>query len=205
MASPPDRVDDTTFAEIQRRINANHPNVLTSPVGESVYDRTTVATGTAATTQALRLMGFTAKATQNITRVRVVTGSTAAGATPTLCRIGVYSRDSANLYTLIASTANDTALFSAASTTYTPSFSAAFQKTAGVDYLVGILIVSAAAFPTFMAPVATTAGVAAYNTDVFMAFPQLTANLAGQADLPATMTAASLTNVGTYAHALLLQ
>lgn len=200
-----DNIDPVVIAGLQTQLAVFHCNVLDNPVGESIFDRTTVATGTAATTQQLRLGGFTAQATQNISRVRVTTGSTAAGATPTLCQIGVWARDSSNNYNQVALTANDPTLFAGASTTYTPSFASAFLKTAGVDYMVGILIVSAAAFPTFMAPNGTVTGSTAYMTDFYGAFPQLCAVLTGQAAAPATFAAGSLSAGGTYAHALLLQ
>lgn len=201
----PDANPDALQAEIERRANANHPNVLDTPVGESVFDRTNVAIGTTSTTQVLKLVGFTARATQNISQIRVVTNSTAAGATPTLCRFGVYSRDSANLYTLVASTVNDTALFAAANTTYSKAFAAAFQKTAGVDYLVGMLIVSGAAFPTFCAPVASAAAPAAFSTDVLGVFPQVSGQIAAQADLPASFAGATVAAAQASFHALLLQ
>lgn len=201
----PDQLTDAAMAEIDRRINANNPNILDSVVGESVFDRTNVAIGTTSTTQVLKLVGFTARSTQNISQIRVVTNSTAAAATPTLCRFGVYSRDSANLYTLVASTVNDTALFAAANTTYSKAFSTAFLKTAGTDYLVGMLIVSGAAFPTFCAPVASAAAPTAYSTDVYGAFPQLSGQIAAQADLPATFTSATVAAAQPSFHALLLQ
>lgn len=201
----PDLLTDATMAEIDRRVNANNFNILDGPVGESVFDRSNVAIGTTSTTQVLKLVGFTARATQNISQVRVVTNSTAAAATPTLCRFGVYSRDSANLYTLIASTVNDTALFAAANTTYSKAFSTAFQKVAGVDYLIGMLIVSGAAFPTFCAPVASAAAPTAYATDVLGVFPQVSGQIAAQADLPATFAGATVAAAQASFHALLLQ
>ena len=154
MATPTntDQVPDYQFNEIRRRINDDSTSVLDTPVGEMVYDRLAFAQGTAQATQALQLAGFTARATQNISQIRVWTGTTAAAATPTLCRMGVYVRDSSNLYTLVASTANDTTLFAAASTTYTRSFTTPFLKTAGTDYLVAVLVVSGVAIPNFAAP-----------------------------------------------------
>lgn len=201
----PDQFTDSQIAEIRRRLNDEQACVLDTPVGESVFDRSIVNQAAASTTQILKLIGFTARATQNISQIRVVTNATAAGATPSLCRFGVYSRDSANLYTLIASTPNDTTLFAAANTTYNKSFSSAFLKTAGTDYLVGLLIVSAAAFPTFCAPIASGGSPAGYSTDVLGAFPQVAGQVAGQADLPTTIAGASVAATTTNFHALLLQ
>lgn len=204
MADPTDRFLDTDINEIRRRLYADSGQfIMDTPVGESVYDRTQTSTGAAATTQQLRLCGFTARASQNITQVRVVTGATAAAATPSLCRIGVYSRNGANLYTLVASHANDTALFAAANTTYTKTFTAPFDKVAGVDYVVAILIVSAVAFPTFIAP--PVAANTAFQTDAQLLQPVMSGVVAAQADLPATFAGATITNAPVYAHALLLQ
>lgn len=199
----PDLVPDAITAELLSKMGALFASSVVD-TGESVFDRAAHTTGVAATSQDLRLMGFRARTTQSIGQVRVVTGSTAAAATPTLCRFGVYQRNkTTNLHTLIASTANDIALFAAASTTYSKPFSTAFLKTAGEDYMVGILIVSGAAMPTFISP---SAGVnAAYNTDFLNVFPKNTGLVAAQADLPATIAGASIVAAAPYAHALLLQ
>lgn len=201
-----DYFTDQVYLDLRNRLGADISNRVTdNPVGESVYDRLEIApnAGVASSTT-LQLSGFTALVSQNITQVRVVTGTTAAAATPTICRLGVYQRDqSTNLHTLVASTVNDTTLFAAASTTYTRPFSAAFNKVAGVDYLVGLLIVTGVALPTFVGPNAS--GNSAFGTDVQLAFPCVAGRVTGQADLPASFAGASITTGSTPFHALLLQ
>lgn len=171
--------------------------------GESIFDPQIMNTGVAATTQQLRLGGFTARSTKVCTQIKVVTSTTAAGPTPTKCRFGVYERDRVtDVYTQVAATPDDTTLFAATTTTYPKNFSAPFQKKAGFDYLVGMLIVSAAAFPTFVAPNAIVN--TAYATDFLLPAPIRGGVIAAQADLPASFAAATVTVAGPNFHALLL-
>lgn len=203
----PDILSDATMAEITRRIWANNPDfILTNPVGESVYARGGQATGsTQWTNSRLQLCGFTAKATQNISQMRMWSSGTAAGATPTLVRMGVYQMDTAvTTLTLVASTVNDTTLFAAANTTYTKSFSSAFQKVAGTYYMAACLVVSGAAMPTTQAPAIGT-GIVPYATDNWLLQPPTCALVGSQADLPATIAVGTLTNSLVLFHALLLQ
>lgn len=164
--------------------------------GESIYDRNANVTGVASTTQTLSLMGFKALKSETITRVQVYTAGTAAGATPTLCRIGIYVRKpSDNSWGLAAAIANDTTLFAAANTTYTRTLTTTFNKVAGYDYAVGMLIVSAAAFPTFVAPHANAS--TGFLTDAMLAQPLSFGKVITQADL-----ATSYTNANVVASAL---
>ena len=117
-------------------------------------------------------------------------GSTAAAATPTIARLGVYSRVGST-YTLLASVANDTSLWSAANTTYTTALTTPFNKVAGSDYAIGCLIVSGAAMPTFIGPQVGTSG--GWTQDALLvANPLVLGRLAAQADLPATTTQGAL-------------
>lgn len=99
----------------------------------------------------MRMSYFTAIKTETTTQVRVVAGSTAAGATPTLCRLGLYeiAEASGGDGTLIAATANDTTLFAATNTAYTRSWATPVTKSAGKRYALGWLVVTAYATPTF--------------------------------------------------------
>src|SRR5258706_9878896 len=106
--------------------------VLSQGVGESVYARDSFTTATAAASGEMVLAGFVAKKTQQITQVRVWTTGTAAAATPTICRMGIYSRSVATGdITLLASHANDTTLFAATNTVYTKTLTSAFNKVQG--------------------------------------------------------------------------
>ena len=152
-----------------------------------------VSTGT----QNLRLTYFTAKKTETVTQVRVVSGSTAAGATPTLCRVGIYEVDSSGNLTLVGSTASDTALFAATTTEYTKSLSASFTKKRGTRYAVGVLVVTSATAPTLLGQntiVSATAGRA----------PRLAGLVGSQSDLPSTVSVGSITDQGNQAYVELL-
>lgn len=153
-------------------------------VGEETFSRTLATnTGISLASQALRLTFFTARKTETTTQVRLSTGSTAAGATPTLCRIGLWTVDASDNGTLVASTANDTALFAAASTSYTRSWSSSYAKIAGQRYAVGPLVVTAATAPTVVGVIP--------NVDTSIT-PRLSSVITGLSDLPSTFTGASL-------------
>jgi len=103
--------------------------VLGQGVGESVYARDSYTSSTAATSGDLVLAGFVAKKTQPITQIRVWTSGTAAAATPTICRMGIYLRSATTGdCTLVASHANDTTLFAATNTVYTKTLTSTFYK-----------------------------------------------------------------------------
>lgn len=153
-------------------------------VGQSTMDRSDIASSAVSMVSGfLRLTHFTAVRDEPITQVDIFTGTTAASATPTLCRMGLYKVEDSGDLTLIASTANDTTLFAAASTKYTKSFTESnvtLEK--GVRYAFGVLIVSAAAMPTMQGKNNVIAGIMAYP-------PLLATQVSGQADLPASVVA----------------
>lgn len=168
---------------------ANLPKVAVGPndllVGESTIPRNAIASSSVTSGgSSLRLTYFTASKTENVSSVRVITGGTAAAATPTLCRIGIYAVGDNGDLTLIASTPNDTTLFAAASTVYTKALSAPFVKYKGLRYAVGILVVSGVATPSFQGNNSVPASEAAIA-------PRMV-GYSAQTDLPATITEASL-------------
>lgn len=152
------------------------------------------ATGT------LGLTFFTGDKTETIGNVTAYTGSTAAAATPTLARIGIYSVDGSGNLTLVAATANDTTLFAAANTAYTRALTSSFSKVAGSRYAVGLLVTSGAAMPTFMGPLAVSNPPA--QSQQFLA-PMQIARLTGQTDLPSSIAVGSLVSYSQRAHVLL--
>lgn len=165
-------------------------------VGQSTIPRAeAVAVTQAMSTGVERFTHFTSKKTETVSQVRVVTGTTAAGATPTLCRIGLYSEASNGDLTLIASTPNDTSLFAAASTVYTKSFSTPVAITQGQRYSVGILVVTAAAAPTLLT------GLTTLNATECAIFPRLNGTRTALADLadPVTNGTIGATAVQIYA------
>jgi hypothetical protein len=180
-----------------------------SPVGSEVgavsMNRELATVGTTVmTSQLLRLTYFTAPRSFTCTRIQLLTGGTAAGATPTLVRAGIYEVNptTGNL-TLVASIPNDTTIFAAANAEYTRNLSVPYSVLAGKRLALGMLVVTAAAAPSITGSPAPAAGIA--NVLGWKNPPAIAAQLAAQADLPAAPTHASLsaTNGGLqYAHLL---
>ena len=165
------------------------PRDLTSQVttGEEVFSRElATSTSIASATGNLRVSYFTCRKGQTTTQVRIWTGGTAAAATPTVCRIGLYLADAAgNGSSLVASTTNDTALFAGTSTSYTKAWTSSYVMVAGQRYAVGALVVSGAATPTFLG---TTGPAMAAEA---AAAPALAGVVTGLSDLPASFSSAS--------------
>ncbi len=151
--------------------------------------------------QSLRLTYFTASASGSYTQLKTATSTTAAGATPTLCKMGLYSVDGSGAGALIASTASDTTLWSATNTVYTRATQASYNVTAGQRYALAVLVVTAAAVPSVVG--ASMAGAAAANT-LMSEGPRLSGSLAAQSDLPASFTDASLSGVASVYYAELV-
>lgn len=145
----------------------------------------------------LRLVFFTARAAMTSGNVRVYSGGTAAGATPTLVRFGLYSVAADGAGTLVASTPNDTTLLSAQAAAYTKAWSAPVALVAGQRYAFAYLVVTAAAAPTLVGNVLGDANMAAVT-------PRLSGLLAAQADLPASFTNAALAVTAHMAYAAFL-
>lgn len=147
----------------------------------------------------LRLTYFTARKSETVTQVRVWTGSTNAGATPTLCRIGLYSVAANGDLTLVASTANDTTLFASTVTSYTRSFSASYDVVRGQRYAVGIIVVTGATAPTFM-------GVALFPGSGMEATtaPRVAGGIGSSTDLTTPISAGSVGNSGNLIYAAIL-
>lgn len=140
---------------------------------------------------ALRLTYFTARKAESSTQVRVSTGGTAAGATPTLCRVGLYLIAGDGGATLVASIANDTTLFANTGTLYTRSWSAPYAMVMGQRYALGVLVVTGAAVPSMAGSAIVT------NASEWAVAPRMTGNLAAQADLAASYADASLATSGS--------
>lgn len=154
--------------------------------------------------QTLVLSYFTSRTAFTSTQVRVFSGGSAAGATPTLIRIGLYAIAANGDGTLVAATANDTTLFAATNTPYTRSWSASVGIVKGQRYALGQLCVTAAAAPTV--PGANTLGGIAASGGVENArSPKCATQIAAQTDLPASfLDAASVGNIGGRPYAVIL-
>lgn len=162
----------------------------TLAAGEPTFSRDLLSSAIVPTnTGTLRLSFFTAQKSETTTQVRILSGTTAAGATPTLVRIGLYTVDSTGAGTLVASTANDTTLLAAASTAYPKAWSSPYVKVAGQRYALGIIVVTA-----FTAP---TLGGMAYGVAAETAVAPRTAGfLLGLSDLPASFLESALVSAG---------
>lgn len=176
-------------------------NTLAS--GDEVVTRTACSIGVVTVptaTGSLILTPYNGKVQQSSSQVRVITGSTAAGATPTLCRIGLYQVSTILgilTGTLVASTPNDTTLFAAANTAYTKAWSVAPAIQPGQRYAVGTLVVTAAAAPTFLGQQFMNAAEAALS-------PRLAGTLTAQADLPASWVDSALATSAFQQYAVIL-
>lgn len=158
-------------------LSTGGPDALSGAL-ESILDRRQL-TSVGFSSGQLRFTHFTAQKSGTVNSLRVYTGSTAAAATPTLCRLGLYAYDDASAtYTFLGATANDTTLFAAAGTQYTKALTASVNKVAGQRYALGLLVVSATTMPNLLG---IPTGGSQDSTD---GVPRLSANWAGQTDLP---------------------
>jgi hypothetical protein len=167
------------------------PNALTS--GEYTLPRHLFTSGVALASGTVRLTYFTAQKTESVGNLRTVTGSVAAGATPTLCRMGLYLEAANGDLSLVAACANDTTLFVATFAPYSRAVTTPYAKVAGRRYAFAWLVVSGATMPQI-------AGVGTLSGTETAAAPRLGASLASQTDLPASITAGSLSNLGTLSY-----
>jgi hypothetical protein len=179
----PDSSTASGFAYTPRDYNS-----LTA--GEIVPPRTQITVNSIATVSGALYLGYwTADKSEPINTLTMWTGTVAAGATPTLCRMGVYSVAGNGDITLVASTSNDTALFAAQNTAYAKATQAPFAKVAGQRYATAVLIVSGATMPTFHG--LQMPGTNPTNIFVRLA-PAIVGRVTGQTDLPSPVSAGSI-------------
>lgn len=152
----------------------------------------------------MHLTFWQAPYTFTITKFRTVSGGTAAAATPTLCRVGLYSVpddwNTASPVTCVAACASDTALWANTFTVYDRALAAntvggqamptSYQVVAGKYYATGILCVSAGAVPSFYATQYVMDSVSA----LFAQFPRSVSVLNSQTDLPLNTSLSALSN-----------
>lgn len=167
--------------------------------GQEVFPRVLAAGTSSQSTTNLRLCYFTARKTGTIATVQLASGGTAAGATPTLIRVGIWTADAAGaLISLVGSTPNDTALFAVANTSYSKGLSASFTMTQGQRYALGVLVVTAATAPTIVG------GTTFINAVDAGLSPRISGTVGGQSDLPASVVSGSITNGNSRPFAVLL-
>lgn len=139
----------------------------------------------------IRFAFFTAKSATSRSNMKMSSGSTAAAATPTLVRGGLWSVAANGDLTLIRSTTNDTAVFVATGTTYTKALDASWTPTVGARYAAGVLVVTGVAAPTLVG-LAQLTGMSALTTTTL----RIGGNVTAQTDLPASVLAGSLGDSG---------
>jgi hypothetical protein len=145
------------------------------------------STGITMTSGAVRFSYFVAPRNMALTRLSVSSGTTAAAATPTLARAGLYSVAGNGDLTQLAATTSDTGMFAAALTPYSRALSTTVTLTEGQAYAVATVVVTAAAAPTVQGALAGTGG------DNSLA-PRLSGVLTAQTDLAASYTAGQVAN-----------
>lgn len=133
--------------------------------------------------------------TESISNITAYTGSTAAGATPTLCAFGIFSIDpTTHNATLVASSTSDTTLFAATNTAYAKALISPFTKVAGTYYWVALLVNSAFAMPNF---IGWQGPAGAQVSAILNAWPAHNFSLSGQASIPASVLGTALTASAT--------
>lgn len=167
------------------RPNPEQSNRVTT--GQEVFSRGTAAAPTSMASGTLRLTYFTAYRSETISSLMTATGGTASG-TPTTCKMGLYSIDASGNLTRIGITANDTTIWAAANTKYSKALTAPVAVVAGTRYVLAALFVGTTA-PNLVARTVLQA-VGNDNNRIMGA-------LAGQTDIPASITAGSITVAGT--------
>ncbi|WBB94190.1 hypothetical protein [Verrucosispora sp. WMMC514] len=177
-------------------VTVGTPPALTSlsadalTVGEIVPRRDRINSNSVALLSGLLVLGYwTADKTETINTLTAHTGGAAAGATPTLCRMGVYSVAGNGNLTLVAATDDDTSLFAAANTAYPKALASPWNKVAGQRYAVGLLVVTGAAMPTFHGQLWPSTAV---SSALLFAGPPVVSRMLSQTDLPSSIAAGSL-------------
>lgn len=147
------------------------------------------------TSGTMRIGYFTARKDEEINYLRVWPGS-AAGATPTLLRWGIYEAGlDGTLTALVASIANTTGTFasttSSAATYKKAVVEGTWTKERGKRYAIGVLCVTGATAPTVVGAIAG-GGVGALTE----LSPRLCAAASGLTDLPSSLAVGSLISGG---------
>lgn len=163
------------------------PNPFVLATGEANMDRAVVTFSDTSSLspgqQGLRY--FVATKTESISQIKMVTASVAAGATPTLCKMAVFSvHPTTGDLTLVGVTTNNTTLFAATYTAYTESLVAPFTKVAGTKYATGPLVVTSGVSPSFTGMATGTTSV---NDTLYGATPRVMGLVGGLSDVPATV------------------
>lgn len=156
-------------------------------VGEETIPRLAINnTGVGTTSGRLQLTYWTARKTETITALVLLSGNTAAAGV-TLARAGIYEVAGNGDLTLVASIPSDTALFGATFSSYQRPLSASWSKVRGQRYALGKLVV-ATTVPSYVGQ----AGQIHIPAGSQRA-PRMSGSVSGLTDLPASIAAGSIT------------
>ncbi len=183
---------------VETQFNANY---LTT--GQESFHRDNIGNTSAVAPASghMRLAYFTGRKTETITQVRMWSGATAAGLTPTLCRIGLYSIAANGDGTLVAAVDNDITLFATINTSYTRSWASSYGMVIGTRYAVGALVISVAAMPTYYG---SALGAGAANGAEAALSVKLASVQSGLSDLPSSFTNAQAVGSGQRPYVVVL-
>lgn len=165
--------------------------------GQSTIRRGAAQSTLTLTSGRVRLGYFTARKSETVVSLRTV-ATGAAGATPTLGKVGLYTEAANGDLTRVAATANTTSLWAtAAPTGYETALTASYAVTKGVRYAVAVLCVTSATAPTIGCEIA------GLITETPRS-PRQCGHIDGQTDLPSSISAGSIIDSTLRPYAVLL-
>lgn len=193
MATYEDNLPDTRTDKLYDALGTSgklvHESGDTRNTGEGAFSRRLCSSSVTIANQTARFAFWRAQRTGRVGSIKMFTAGTAA-ATVTTIKFGLYEADDAeSTFTLVASTANDTALFAATNTVYSKAVATAYKRTRGKLYAAGALFVGTTAPVVVAAPVLlgpTDSTSLAYNPG------PISGILSSITDLPASFTLATL-------------
>lgn len=178
-------------------LNSEDYNELTDAV--SLFPRSLAGLSNVAglANQVLNLAFFTPIRPITTTQLYLV-GGTAAGATPSLVRAGLWIINSANTdANIVADIPNDPAIFASANTAWLRSWTTPYRFIPGQRYACGLLCVTDFTAPTVGGQLFLS-GLGVFANRIGNGpGPRLSGLLPAQTDLPASFSLSSLQNVGS--------
>lgn len=172
---------------------------LVEPVraaGQETYSRLHATGYISSPSQRLRVTFFRARKTETVTKVLTISGNTAAAATPSLCKVGIWSIDETTYDGTLLGSASDTSMWAATTTEYEVALAASVDLTAGSLYAIATLCVTATTAPTLTGASLSGSMAAACKRGV-----PLCAYQSGQSDLPDPLDYSALTASGNALYA----
>ena len=198
---PGDTTDRVQMRADGRRLGSNGSTAMLPHVGDYTYRPPTSGQFTAPaelaaanytmTSQQMAVTLWRPEVTQLVSNIQVYVTSTAAGATPTVIRFGIYTISGTTATQYIA-TPNDTTLLAATFALSGRAVTTPAVVTRGTDYFLTALVVTGAAVPLLACRVNGAAATAAAQ-DSANGSGLRSGVITGQADLPASFTTTNIT------------